>query len=47
MVETHIYPHPPMVWEPFFNREYGITDFNVVSKAYDIIREVGVCVGHH
>ena len=36
-----------MVWEPFFNREYGITDFDVVSKGYDIIREVGVCVGHH
>ena len=47
MVEKHIFLHPPMVWEPFFNREYGITDFNVVSKAYDIIREVGVCVGHH
>ena len=31
-----------MVWEPFFNREYSITDFDVVSKAYDIMREVVV-----
>ena len=36
-----------MVWEPFFNREYDNTDFDVVSKGYDIIREVGVRVGHH
>ena len=47
MVEKHIFLHPPMVWEPFFNREYDNTDFDVVSKGYDIIREVGVCVGHH
>ena len=36
-----------MVWEPFFNREYSITDFDVVSKAYDIIREVVVVTANH
>ena len=38
--EVHIYPHPPMVWEPFYNREYSVTDLDDVSAAYRLIMEV-------
>ena len=39
-LEVHIYPHPPMVWEPFYNREYSVTDLDDVSAAYRLIMEV-------
>lgn len=29
-----------MVWEPFYNREYSVTDFNDISYAYDTFRKV-------
>lgn len=29
-----------MVWEPFYNREYSVTDLDDVSAAYRLIMEV-------
>ena len=29
-----------MVWEPFYNREYSVTDFNDINRAYSLIRKV-------
>lgn len=29
-----------MVWEPFYNREYSVTDFNDINRAYNLIRKV-------
>ena len=31
-----------MVWEPFYNREYSVTDLDDVSGAYRLIMEVSV-----
>lgn len=31
-----------MVWEPFYNREYSVTDLDDVSAAYRLIMEVVV-----
>ena len=40
VLEVHIYPHPPMVWEPFYNREYSVTDMGAIATAYHIIVQV-------
>lgn len=29
-----------MIWEPFYNREYSVTDLDAVSTAYHLILEV-------
>ena len=39
-IEEHIYPHPPMVWEPFYNREYSVTDLDDIADAYHLMVKV-------
>ena len=40
MIEVHIFPHPPMVWEPDYDFNWNIIDKNDIDKAYHLLIQV-------